>query len=350
MSEYSLLSQILHRQFLSNGEILNFQIERIKNKSNHNNLQNSNNIFISGLARAGTTSILQSLYSTCEFASFRYDYMPFILNPRIAGLYSRYFNNKNSTEKERIHADGLKISKNSPECLDEPYWINTCYRSLDFAKKLTPHEVSKDTLKGFLYLINAYMNIENKKRFLIKNNNSHLRIISLAKLLPKSKFIIVFRAPLAHSISLLRMHKKLSSIQKKDPFVLEYMNLIGHWEFGYGKKPFIYKKEQELIIKSFSPNDLNYWINQWIFTYEWILQVLKKNKITNTKLVCYEDLCEKNKYLHNLFNFLSLDINQNKFQFRLGKSNNEEYTKDLNNEYLEKANETYKKLKLLTEF
>ena len=64
----------------------------------------------------------------------------------------------------------------------------------------------------------------------------------------------------------------------------------------------------------------------------------------------YTLLCEKNKYLHNLFNFLSLDINQNKFQFRLGKSNNEEYTKDLNNEYLERANETYKKLKLLTEF
>ena len=48
------------------------------------------------------------------------------------------------------------------------------------------------------------------------------------------------REPISHSISLLNQHLNFLEIQKKDPFVLEYMNSLGHFEFGLNTKPFVY--------------------------------------------------------------------------------------------------------------
>ena len=46
--------------------------------------------------------------------------MPFILSPRLAKIYTSYFNSQDINESERLHGDGLKISPNAAECLDEP--------------------------------------------------------------------------------------------------------------------------------------------------------------------------------------------------------------------------------------
>ena len=124
-NKYSLFSKIIHRQFLSKNELTNFFIERINEKSSKLDIDLSNNIFITGLARSGTTALLQAFDSTEIFASLRYKYMPFILSPRLAKIYTSYFNSKDINESERIHGDGLKISPNAAECLDEPFWIKT---------------------------------------------------------------------------------------------------------------------------------------------------------------------------------------------------------------------------------
>ena len=58
----------------------------------------------------------------------------------------------------------------------------------------------------------------------------------------------MFREIISHTNSLLKLHKNLLKIHKKDKFVLEYMNLIGHWEFGENKNPFIYKGYQRDIL------------------------------------------------------------------------------------------------------
>ena len=96
MSEEMLEGKLKARPFNFGDGVA--PLEKGFKRLTENEIIKSSNIFITGLARAGTTSILQSLDSTGEFASLRYDYMPFILNPRIAGLYCRFFNNKNSTD------------------------------------------------------------------------------------------------------------------------------------------------------------------------------------------------------------------------------------------------------------
>ena len=322
MNNYSNLSQIMHKQFLENKEITNAATSRINKKSLNFDLNNSNHIFITGLARAGTTALLQAFDSTNKFGSLRYKYMPFILIPKIAGFYAKYFNSKDNSQIERMHADGLKINNNSPECLDEPYWMNTIYKNNSDNQALLPHDVCQDIMRGYAYLLNRYLLIENKDRLIIKNNNNHLRITSLASQLPNSLFIVVFRYPFAHSSSLLSLHKRFKEIQDGNNFVLEYMNMIGHWEFGKGKKPFIYDEKQLDCLKKSDDMKIEYWLKQWIYTYEWILKKLSQ-KQKNIKLVCYEDLCNNKEYKNNFFKKVNSGIIPKSFKFKLGKSNSE---------------------------
>ena len=346
MNNYPFLTQILHKQFLSNENIINFQLNKLKKNSKRINFKKYKNLFITGLARSGSTALLQSIDETNKFASLRYKYMPFILSPKIAKFYSKYFSNNQNLEQERLHGDGLKISSNSPECLEEPYWMNTIYKSFNINASLKPHKISLDAMNGYCQLLDSYLKIEKKKQFLIKNNNHHLRIISLASYLPNSTFLILIRNPISHAKSLLNAHKRFTDIQNKNKFVLQYMNLIGHWEFGKGKKSFIYKKGQEKKLEILDEFKIEYWFQQWIYTYEWILEIISKKgqeKQTNLKIVCYEDLCSNKNYKENLFKKLS--VKKYKFEFNIGKSNLSANKEIIDKSKVEKAFYIYKQLR-----
>ena len=110
MKKYSKISQILHHQFLNKNEITSFFLDRIRFNSKEINLSNQEHIFITGLARSGTTALLQSIDNLGLYSSFRYKYMPFILSPKIAKIYSKFYKDKQSKPEERIHGDNLKIS------------------------------------------------------------------------------------------------------------------------------------------------------------------------------------------------------------------------------------------------
>ena len=75
--------------------------------------ESEDHVFITGLARAGTTILLNALYKSNVFASLSYSDMPFVLAPNIWSKIS--FNKKDLEPKERAHGDGIKVSKQSPE-------------------------------------------------------------------------------------------------------------------------------------------------------------------------------------------------------------------------------------------
>ena len=64
----------------------------------------------------------------------------------------------------------------------------------------------------------------------IKNNNNHLRLESLVNCFTSCYFIFTYRDPIYQAFSLLNQHLNFIKLQKKDEFILEYMNLIGHFE------------------------------------------------------------------------------------------------------------------------
>ena len=90
MQNYSGIQKFLHDLALSKKFINKslFELEKIiylKNKD----IKNQSHIFITGLPRSGTTSLLNFIYSSDHYASLTYKNMPFILSPNFS-IYIYY--------------------------------------------------------------------------------------------------------------------------------------------------------------------------------------------------------------------------------------------------------------------
>ena len=285
MNNYSWLERKLH-QFALSSQFMReamFDLERLifSDKAQENT---QDHIFIAGLARSGTTILLNAIYGSKQFASLSYDDMPFILSPN---LWSKLnFTKKHLEPKERAHGDNIKISTNSPEAFEEVFW-NT------FSGKPEKEKLFKE----YIFLI---LNKNKKTRYLSKNNNNIRRLVEINKIYPKAKILIPFRDPLQHANSLLFQHKKFLEDQKNDLFVLEYMGLIGHSEFGLGYKPVSFMNTEFRNEAS-----LNHWLEQWFLVYKNILTQTLETK--NFYPICYESLCSNPEYWSQLEELLKIE-------------------------------------------
>ena len=90
MQNYSGIQKFLH-DFVLSRKFINkslFELEKIiylKEKK----ITNQSHIFITGLPRSGTTSLLNFLFSSNEYASLTYKNMPFVLSPHFSKLFNK---------------------------------------------------------------------------------------------------------------------------------------------------------------------------------------------------------------------------------------------------------------------
>ena len=343
MAKYNNLEKILHRQFVGNSYLSKFLFNRlVKNSlySNHHNLEN--HIFITGLARSGSTALLNKIFSPGELASITYKDMPFVLSPSLSKYYS-YFSKKNDNLIERFHKDGIQINIDSPECLDEPFWLKSFPSCKDkLFQELV--DIPEELLHCYSFLLHKHAKNKGFKRLVVKNNNNHQRLPFLSKKFPNGIFLLMIREPISHSFSLLKQHLNFLEIQRKDKFVLEYMNTLGHFEFGLNAKPFIYSSN--LWYKDKNKLSFEYWISQWINTYEWIFESgILKNK--NIFLISYEDLCVNKNVYKEICKLVNINNFESGIPFRLANKKYEENLPKLNEVYINYANDLYKKLRTM---
>ena len=94
------------------------------------------------------------------------------------------------------------------------------------------------------------------------------------------------------------MKKKISILGATGSIGISALSIVD-------KKKFIYNESHELILNSLDDLKIEYWIKQWLLTYEWILRIFSKKdkKINNIKLVCYEDLFKDENYKSIFFDY-----------------------------------------------
>ena len=171
MTNYSNLDKILHRQFIGNSKLSNFLFNRIIEKSQYSKNHNlESHIFITGLARSGSTALLNKLFSSNEIASLTYKDMPFVLSATLSKYYGSFYKNNEINEKhliERFHNDGIKINNNSPECLEEPFWLKAFPNKKDnpFQELIN---IPEKILHGYSYLLHKHAAIKGHKRLIVK--------------------------------------------------------------------------------------------------------------------------------------------------------------------------------------
>jgi hypothetical protein len=319
-SNYNFIQRLLHQLTLGSKVIseLSFDINQTLFHKKENKTFNDSPVFISGLARSGTTALLEILNKSEEFCSLTYSDMPFILAPNLNKKIA--FNSNNKTLKERAHKDGIYINNESPEALDEVFWKVFLRDSYIQKDRLTIIKISDEiALKYQTYISGISYQNGVSKRYLSKNNNLILRLDSILTQFPKAKIIIPFRDPLQHAISLLNQHLHFIELQKNDPFSLKYMNWLGHHEFGLNQKPFYLGNDVIFDqMKNYKKDDLNYWLLSWLNYYSYVLENYSKSCI----LFSYEKFCEDpNGVLSELtkkidLNYLNFDLKSFKNKVR----------------------------------
>ncbi|MEK9658262.1 MAG: sulfotransferase [bacterium] len=271
-------------------------------------------IFISGLARCGSSILLQLLYQQGDSASFRYQDYPFICSPILWHFFTRHATQPNSAAVvERLHQDGLGVSVQSPESFDEVIWkaffpdlhcdnhsviLDARHRNKAFDSFYT------SSIKKMLY-------IHRKDRFVCKNNYHFTRRDYLLNLFPDAKFILLVRDPYSHIASLMKQHALLCKLQTEQPAIRRQFKHLCHFEFGCDRKALELDNPaaHQRVLDAWRRNDdVAGWAQYWAMVYGYLVDTLRSDA-RHFFVVDYQQLCQDSKKtLSALYRWLNLPI------------------------------------------
>lgn len=234
-------------------------------------------IFITSLARGGTTALLGALHDHPDIATHLYRDMPFLSAPL---LWNRLSGRRTDVAvKERAHGDGIKISLQSPEAFDEVFWMLNwpekyqadridLWRADDFssdAMSYFTHHFRKIAVLRRPGLLDETDVGRQSVRYLSKNNANIARLELLPELFPGCQILVPLREPSAHAASLYRQHQNFKKLHGEDSFSKRYMKDIGHFEFGDLHRPIAFNMS---ALVDRSPDEPDYWLSYWLACFE----------------------------------------------------------------------------------
>ncbi|HEY7640237.1 MAG TPA: sulfotransferase [Steroidobacteraceae bacterium] len=281
-SNYSFVDRALH-YFAFGAPFVQKVLCELENdlfKSELEQVDSSDEVFVTGLPRAGTTLVLELLYRTGEFATLTYRDMPFILAPLLWDKISGPLR-KAGEKVERAHGDGMLVSFESPEAFEEVVWLAFLRRSIVNERTLSPvaRTAVTDEFAGALQGSVRKLLLRRARapagatrpRYLSKNNANISRVAVLSQLFPTAKILIVFREPAAQIASLMTQHRRFLAEHDADGFSKRYMEWIGHYEFGANFRPINFSGWLDGQPVPSVP-DADFWLRYWNAAYGYALE------------------------------------------------------------------------------
>lgn len=281
-------------------------------KSELKNIEIQKPIYISSLARSGTTIITEMFSQLDNVCSHTYGDFP--------GVFTPYWNNwlqqkkkfLRESKSERAHADRILINNNSPEAFEEVLWRYFFpklqydkFQDIDFFE-------NKEFADYYKQHIKKHLLIKNKSRYIAKANYNISRIKPILKIFPDAKFIIPIRHPVNHIASLMKQHEIYLNAAKNNSQIDRQLAASGHFEFGNLRKIVqIGKIQYAQNVKHLwqSKDEIKGWATYWLGLYNAVLE-LQKHLPNSIKFVKYEDLCNNSDAkIVEIFNFCQLQSN-----------------------------------------
>jgi len=253
-------------------------------------------VFLTGLARSGTTILLEELTKLGIFATHQYRDFPFLMTPC---YWNRFLDRFAATQPsvERPHRDRIQITAASPEAFEEPLWqaffphvhdAQTCHL-------LTDETVSPEFDLFFSDHLRKIMLLRDRRRYLSKGNYNLTRIPYLARLFSDARFVVPIRHPGAHVRSLVCQHELFTSYAEQDSRVPTYLRAAGHYEFGPQRAPIrLDSDEANRTLECWKRGDeaAGYAI-QWAQVYRHVATLRDDPRFSEQILVVrYEDFCD----------------------------------------------------------
>lgn len=243
-------------------------------------------VFVTSLPRAGTTILLQVLARHPELASATYRHMPFTLAPLLWGGFSAAFR-KSSGMSERAHGDGIEVGIESPEAFEEMIWMAFWpgHYGHDHIRPWRGDARNPEFETFFrTHLVKIVATRPGAARYLSKNNANIARLPLLQAMYPDASVVIPVRDPAAQVASLLRQHRRFCALHDREPFARQYMEGLGHFEFGAALRPIAFDEPPP---DPAGANEAEFWLRYWCDAYEHVLATAGRRAI----FVDHDALC-----------------------------------------------------------
>lgn len=286
MSDYSTLDKLLHRVVLGPAWLGEMLADMDAAAAGKGIAETRDPVFVTGLARAGTTVLMRALHESGQFASLTYADMPMVMAPNLwAKLTSR--SQTERVARERAHGDGVMVDYDAPEALEEVFWRTRCGSDYIRRDALVPHVPDAEVLQAFRSYQDRICHHYGRSRYLAKNNNMMLRLLPLARAMPDARILIPVRDPLAQAGSLRAQHTRFGDT---DGFTRAYMTWLVHHEFGADQRPFCLPEQPQ---PEGDRAGLDYWLTEWVACYGYLADRLDEAAaagLSNLRPVIYERL------------------------------------------------------------
>ena len=268
-------------------------------------------VFVTGLARAGTTVMLTVLSQAEGVATHRYRDFPFLFAPVVWNWFQDRMGGGAGPAVERPHRDRIHITKESAEAFEEPLWQaffpwlhdpGRCHLLEPETRAAAFEECFRSHLRKILWL-------RGGRRYVSKGNYNVARIGYLARLFPDARFVVPVREPLAHVHSLARQHALFRRYAAEDPRVPEYLAAAGHYEFGPQRRPInLYPgRVGEIEAAWAAGDDYRGYARQWRQVYAHVDR-LRAQAPERIHVVRYEDACARpQETVQQLLRFCALE-------------------------------------------
>lgn len=254
-------------------------------------------VFVTGLARAGTTILLQKLGGLPDFASHRYDDFPFLYTPFFWNWLKPYAV-KPTPPAERWHKDGIVVDSASPEAMEEVLWMAFFDGLHDPThSQVLGTGVRKPAFEAFFAAhVKKLLLARGAGRYLSKNNYDVVRLAYLGDLFPSARFVIPIRSPAAHVASLIKQHRLFLKLEEGNPEITAHLARVGHFEFGHNRVPINTgdgEATAEILRLWASGDEASGWALQWATVYGHVADLLESDGALARMcaVVRHEDLC-----------------------------------------------------------
>ncbi len=252
-------------------------------------------VFLCGLPRSGSTILLECLARAPEVATNRYRDFPF---PWIPLTWSRFQDRFGHSRPpaERILGDGIEITRESPEAMEEPLW-ETVLPNLHHPRRghvLDPELASPELERALQQHMRKILWLRGGSRYVSKGHYNSTRIAWLAHRFPDARFIVPVRHPAVQVASLAATHQRLLDEADANGRIGNMLRAAGHYEFGPHRAPVNVQPYGAGIDEPADTGAAGFYAGQWAAVYHHLWTVAAQPALGDRILfVRHEALCAR---------------------------------------------------------
>jgi hypothetical protein len=273
-------------------------------------------IYVTGLARSGSTILLELLAAHQDVATHQYRDFPLIPIPLWWNWFLDRASRGESAPIERAHKDGIAVTPESPEAMEEVLWMAffpDCHDPT-VSNVLFGQNSAPEFEAFYRRHLRKLLLVRRGNRYLAKCNYNVSRLGFLHKLFPDARFVVPVRDPVGHVASLIKQHKLFCAEETRDPRILHHMRRSGHFEFGLDRRPTNFgdaEKARRIQTLWRDGREIEGTALYWASVYGFVADLLESDPAVagQTLLIHYDDLCaEPDATLDRLYRHCGLVV------------------------------------------